>query len=121
MEDGGGGRSGGQSYDNIENSQEAFIGAIYTSAYHTKQLSPWPNSSASYMVSFSWLSACQGKMESFRTTRALMHGYLTSLRNNPQQSSLSKYQQQYPDKLLVNVYSYCLRVKCVSCSCVCGS
>ena len=55
-----------------KNSQIAFISAIFTSIYHTKQLNPWP------------------------------------------------IQYQYLSELLVNVYSYCLMVKSVSCCCVCG-
>ena len=39
--------------------QMASIGAIFTSSYHTKQLNPWQNSSASRMVNYSWLSGCQ--------------------------------------------------------------
>ena len=34
-------------YINTKNSQMASIGVITTSTYHTKQLNPWPNSSAS--------------------------------------------------------------------------
>ena len=37
----------GKVYVNIENSQMASIGAIFTYIYHTKELNPWPNSSAS--------------------------------------------------------------------------
>ena len=33
-------------YVNIEKSQMASIGAIFTYTYHTKQLNPWQNSSA---------------------------------------------------------------------------
>ena len=43
-------------------SQMASIGAIFTSTDHTKQLNPWPNSPASRVVNYSWLSACQGDM-----------------------------------------------------------
>ena len=46
----------------IKTSQMASIGAIFTSTYHTKQLNPWPNSSASRVVNYSRLSACQEDM-----------------------------------------------------------
>ena len=35
----------GKGYDNTENSQMLSIGTIFTSTYHTKQLTPWSNSS----------------------------------------------------------------------------
>ena len=52
-------------YFNAKNSQMTSIGAIFTSTDHTNQLNPWANSSASYVVNYSWLSACQGNMEPF--------------------------------------------------------
>ena len=55
----------GKGYVNTENIYVAFIDAIFTSTYHTKQLNPWPNSSASLVVKYNQLSACQGKMEPF--------------------------------------------------------
>ena len=42
---------------------------------------------------------------------------MTSLRNKLQQSSLGNFQHQYVAELLVNVYSYRLMVKSVSCCC----
>ena len=62
----------------------ASIGVIFTSTYHTKQLNPWPNSSASRVVNYSQLSACQGDMQPFEGD-LYTHGHLTSLRNKPQQ------------------------------------
>ena len=61
--------------------------AFISSSYHTKQQNPWPNSSASHVVNYNWLSACQGGMEPFEgdpNTR----GCRTSLRNKPQQKQL---------------------------------
>ena len=103
-------------YVNTEKSQIAFIGVIFTSTYHTKQLNPWPNSSASCVVNYSWLSACQGDMEPFKDHPST-HGCLTSLRNK---SSLGKLQCQYLTELLVNVYRYSLMEKSVSRCCVHG-
>ena len=97
----------------------ASIGAIFTSTYHTKQLNPWPNSSTSRVVNYSCLSACQGDMEPFEGDPST-RGRLTSLRNKPQQSSQGNFQHQYMPQLLVNVYSYRLMVKSVSCCCVRG-
>ena len=88
----------------------ASIGAIFTSTYHTKQPNPWPNSSASCVVNYSWLSACQGHVEPFEGDPSTC-GCLTSLRNKPQQSSQGNFQHQYMPQLLVNVYSYRLMVK----------
>ena len=59
----------------------ASIGAY---EYHIKQLNPWPNSLASHVVNHSWLSACQGEMESFEEHPSTC-GHPTSLRNKPQQ------------------------------------
>ena len=74
----------GYSYVFTKTSQMASIGATFTCTYHTKQLNPWPNSSASRVVNYSRLSACQGKMESFEGDQST-RGRLTSLRNKPQQ------------------------------------
>ena len=65
-------------------SQMASIGVIFTSTYHTKQLNPWPNSSASRVVNYSQLSACQGDMQPFEGI-LYTRGRLISLRNKPQQ------------------------------------
>ena len=52
----------GIGYVFTKTSQMASIGVIFTSTYHTKQLNPWPNSSASpRVVKYSQLSACQGE------------------------------------------------------------
>ena len=96
-----------------KNSQIAFIGAILTSTYYTKQLNPWPNSSASCVVNYGWLFACQGDMEPLEGDQSTQR-CITSLRNKPQQSSLGKVHHQYLAELLVNVYSYHLMVKSVS-------
>ena len=98
-------------------SQMASIGVIFTSTYHTKQLNPWPNSSASCVVKYSQLSACQGDMQPFEGD-PYTRGCLTSLRNKPQQKQPEQHQHQYLAELLVNVYSCCLMVKSVSCCCV---
>ena len=103
-----------------KSSQMASIGIIFTSTYHTKQLNQWPNSSASRVVNYSQLSACQGDMQPFKGN-PYTRGRLTSLRNKPQQKqSGQNFQHQYLTELFVNVYSYCL-VKSVSCCCVRGS
>ena len=71
----------GKGYVFTINSQ---MGSILTSTYHTKQLYPWSNSSASRMTNYSWLSAYQGDMEPFEGNPSTC-GCLTSLRNKPQQ------------------------------------
>ena len=66
----------GESYINTENTQMAFIGDIFTSTYYTKQLYPWLNTSASQVVNYSLLTACQGEMHAWshlKPTRALMN------------------------------------------------
>ena len=84
--------------------------AFFTSTYHTKHLNPWPSSSASYVVNYNWLSACQGEMEPFdkpqkqATAKAAWATFSTNIWLN----------------LLVNVYSYHLMVKSVSCCYVRG-
>ena len=110
----------GKGYVFTKTSQMASIGVTFTSTYHTKQLNPWPNSSASRVVNYSQLSTCQGDMQLFEGD-LYTRGRLTSLRNKPQQKQPGKLQHQYLAKLLVNVYSYCLMVKNVSCCCVHGS
>ena len=107
-------------YVNTENSQMASIGAIFISTYHTKQLNPWPNSSASCVVNYSQLSTCQGDMEPFEGNPST-RGRLTSLGTSHSKSNLVNSQHQYLAELLVNVYSHRLMVKSVSCCCVCGS
>ena len=94
------------------------IGDIFTSTYHTKQLNLWPNSSASRLVNYSQLLACQGDMEPFEGDPST-HGLLTSLRNKPQQ----KQPRQLSASILVWTVSQCIQlclmVKSVSYCCVC--
>ena len=73
----------------------ASICVIFTSTYHTKQLNPWPNSSASRVVNYSQLSACQGDMQSFEGD-PYTHGCLTSLRNKPQQKQPEQLSASIP-------------------------
>ena len=100
--------------------QMASIAAIFTSTYHTKQLNQCLNSSASRVVNYNRLSACQGDVEPFegnpRTRR-----HLKRLRNKLQQSSPGNFQHQYWPELLDNVYVFHLMVKSMSCCCVHGS
>ena len=96
----------GKGYVFTKTSQIASIGVIFTSTYHTKQLNPWPNSSASRVVNYSRLSACQGDMQP---------------ETSHSKSSPGNFQHQYLAELLVNMYSYRLMVKSVSCYCVRGS
>ena len=56
----------GKGYVFTKHREITTIGAIFTSTCHTKQLNPWPNSSASRVVIHSQLSACQRKMGSFK-------------------------------------------------------
>ena len=100
-------------------SQMASFGVIFTSTYHTKQVHSWLNSSASRVVNYSQLSACQGDMQPFEGD-PYTRGCLTSLRS-PSKSSPGNFQHQYLVELLINVNSYCLMVKSVSCCCVRGS
>ena len=74
----------GKGYVFTKTSHMASIGAIFTSIYHTKQLKPWPNQSASRVVSYKQLSACQGNTQPFEGEPST-HGHLKSLRNKPQQ------------------------------------
>ena len=73
----------------------ASIGTIFTSTYHTKQLNPWSNSSASRVVNYGQLPACQRKMEPFEEHPST-HWCLTSLRNKPQKSNLSSLRISVP-------------------------
>ena len=52
---------------------------------HKAAINSLPNSSASCVVNYSWLSACPGKIQPFNN-HLRSHGHLTSLRNKPQQS-----------------------------------
>ena len=119
----GGHEVAGKGYVFTKTSQMASIGVVFTSTYHTKQLNPWPNpwqnSSASHVVNYSQLSACQGDMQPFEGDPYTL-GRLKSLRNKPQQKHPGKLStHQYLAELLVNVYSYCLMVKvCLAIVCV---
>ena len=110
----------GKGYVFTKTNQMASIGVIFTSTYHKKQLNPWPNSSASRVVNYSQLSASQGEMDPFEGD-PYTRGRLTSRKNKLQQKQPGNFQHQYLAELLVNVYSYCLMVKSVSCCCVRGS
>ena len=71
-----------------ENSQMAYIGVIFSSTYHTRQLNPWPNSSASHVVNYSQLYDFLKSWSHLETTKALIdvcQASETSLRNKPQQ------------------------------------
>ena len=109
---GGGGesQSGRQRLHHTKSSQMASIGTIFTSKKHAKQLNSWPNSSASHMVNYNWLSACPGEMEPFKHHQST-HGYLTSLRNKPQQKQPRQLSTVILPELLVNVYGYCVMMK----------
>ena len=63
--------------------------------YHTKQLSPWPESSASRVVIHSQLSACEGFKELFEGNASACR-CLTSLRNKPQQKQLRQLSALIP-------------------------
>ena len=60
----------------------AFIDAIFNTTYHTRQLNFWPNSSASHVVNYSWLTACQGDthMEIFGCNNVVSHKAATRLK-----------------------------------------
>ena len=73
----------------------ASIDVVFTSTYHTKQLNPWPNSSASRVVNYSQLSACQGDMQPFEGD-VYTRGRLTSLRNKPQQKQPGQLSASIP-------------------------
>ena len=61
------------------------IGTIFTSTYHTKQLNLWPNSSASCVVNYSWLSVYQVEKDPFKDYLIMSTcDPLTSLSNQPQ-------------------------------------
>ena len=85
----------GKGYVFTKTSQMASIGVIFTSTYHTKQLNPWPNSSASRVVNYSQLSGCQGDMQPFEGD-PYTRGRLTSLRNKPQQKQPGQLSASIP-------------------------
>ena len=107
-------------YVSTENSQMVSIGATFTSMYCTSHLTLWPYSSASRVVNCNGLSACQGEREPFKDHQNTC-GHLTQASGTSHsKSSLGNLQYLYVDKLLVNVYSYHLMEKSVSCCCVHG-
>ena len=85
----------GKGYIFTKTSQMASIGVIFTSTYHTMQLNPWPNSSASRVVNYSQLFACQGGMQPFEGD-LYTRGRLTSLRNKPQQKQPGQLSASIP-------------------------
>ena len=83
----------GKGYVITKNSQMASIGAIFTSTCHTKQLNPWPNSSASHVVNYNGLSPCQGKIGPFEGHLSTW-GHQTGLRKRSEfESRLINFQQ----------------------------
>ena len=95
----------GKGYVFTKTSQMASIGAIFTSTYHTKQLNPRPNSSASRVVNYSRLSTSQGDVEPFEGDPST-RGHLTSLRNKPQQ----KQPRQLSAPVLAWIVSQCTQL-----------
>ena len=91
----------------------ASVGAIFTSTYHTKQLNPWTNSSASRVVNYSWLSACQEDMQPFEG-KPSTRGRLTCLRNKPQQ----KQPRQFWVSIFAWIVSQCVQLSFDSEKCV---
>ena len=85
----------GKVYVFTKTSQMTSIGVIFTSTYHTKQLNPWPNSSASGVVNYSQLSACQGDMQPFEGDPYTC-GLLISLRHKPQQKQPGQLSASIP-------------------------
>ena len=85
----------GKVYVFTKTGQMASIGVIFTSTYHTKQLNSWPNSSASRVVNYSQLSACQGDMQPFEG-EPYTRGRLASLRNKPQQKQPGQLSASIP-------------------------
>ena len=85
----------GKGYVFTKTSQMASIGVIFTSTYHTKQLNPWPNVSASRVVNYSQPSACQGDMQPFEGD-LYTRGRLTSLKDKPQQKQPGQLSASIP-------------------------
>ena len=90
----------------------ASIGVIFASTYHTKLLNPWPNSSASHVVNYSWLSDCQGDMQPYEgdpDTR----GRLRSLK----QATAKAARPTFSINIWLNCYTMCTAIiydeKCV--------
>ena len=85
----------GKGYVFTKTNQMASIGVIFTSTYHTKQINPCPNSSASHVVNYSQLSACQGDMQPFEGN-PYTRGCPTSLRNKSQQKQPGQLSASIP-------------------------
>ena len=77
----------GKGYVNTKSSQTVSIGAIFTFMYNTKQLNPWPNSSASRIVNYSPLSSRLGEMEPFEDNLSTRR-HLTA--DKPQKQATAK-------------------------------
>ena len=110
----------GKGYVFTKTSQMASIGAIFTSTYHTKQLNPWLNSSASREVNYSQLSACQRDVEPFEGDPSTC-GCLTSLGNKPNQKQPGEL--KISTSLLAWIVSQCVHLsfdgkKCILILCV---
>ena len=91
---GGSGQEASKWHVKAKNSQISSIGTIFTSTCHAMQLNTWPNSSTSRVGIHSGVSACHGKMETFKghlSTR----GRQTSMRKGLSESRLFNLQQYY--------------------------
>ena len=88
---------------------------------HTKLLNPWPNSSASHVVKLITAGCLlvKGRWNHLKTTHVLMDAWQAS-ETSHSKSILGNFQYQCLPELLVDVYSYRLIEKSVSCCCVCG-
>ena len=106
---------------NTENSQMLSIIAIFTSTCHTKQIIYCQT----HQPFVWWIAAScvlvKGRGSHIKTTQALLDVWQAS-ETSHSKSSLGNLQHQYlPDhEFLVNVYSYHLMEKNVSCCCVRG-
>ena len=92
---------------------------------HTKQLTPWLNSSISHvLVNYSWLSQLvKGRWSHLKIIQALVNIWQASeTQASHSKSSQGNFQHQYLPELLANAYSYYLMViSMFYCCCVCGS
>ena len=78
------------------------------------------SSASSHVVNYSQRSACQGDCSHLKATSTLVDVRQAS-ETSYSKSSPGNFQHQYLAELLVNVNSYCLMAKSVSCCCVRGS
>ena len=85
----------GKGYFFTKTGQMKSTGAIFTSTYHTKQLNPWPNSSVSRVMNYSWRSTCQEDIQSFEGEPRTL-GHLTSLRSTSQQKQPKRISASIP-------------------------